>query len=71
LQQITTLQSDVFAWNTFFIKWRLNRILYDKDFKIIWGKMKLFLNLHASSNNYDMEEEDEEKCELYIIDDEC
>lgn len=33
--------------------------------------MKLFLNLHASSNNYDMEEEDEEKCELYIIDDEC
>ncbi len=70
IEQITTLETDVFAWHNFFTKWRLNRILYTDNFENIWTKIKSDLNIMCDEYNdcedddLKMEElDDNDKCE--------
>ena len=51
INQLITLKSDPLEWNNFLTKWKLNRILFNDDFIIIWSKIKEELNIQNPTTN--------------------
>ena len=51
IEQIMTLKSDPMEWNRFLSKWKINRILYEDKFQLIWHKIKAELNIDTSIIN--------------------
>ena len=51
IEQLTVLKTDKIEWDTFLSKWKLNRILYNDNFQIIWDKIKNELNYECTTNN--------------------
>jgi len=47
IDQICLLKSDMIEWTNFVTKWKLNRILHNDNFNIIWNKLKEELNIQS------------------------
>ena len=47
INQVCTLKSDMSEWTSFLSKWKLNRIIYNDNFQIIWNKTKNELNIQS------------------------
>ena len=45
VDQLSIMRSDMTEWTNFLTKWKLNRMLYDDNFQIIWTKVKDELNI--------------------------
>ena len=56
IDQLTMMQTDRAEWSTFLAKWKLNRILYKDEFKIIWAKVKAELNIEEDAAENSKEE---------------
>ena len=61
VEQIIILKRDADDWNSFLIKWKMNRMFYNDNFHIIWTKVKNDLSiLEPISPENDKEEKNDE-----------
>ena len=51
INQLAILRTDMVEWQTFLIKWKLNRIFLGDDFQLVWNKIKAELNIQVDVIN--------------------
>ncbi len=64
MTQILQLQTEPQLWNTFFTKWRLNRMLLGDNFQVIWRKVKMELNIYIDEEDIENEDDDMKQEEI-------
>ena len=68
IEKLVTLKSDHMEWNSFLTRWKLNRMLHGDDVILVWGKVKLELNIkyptaEITDNSDNINESDDMKQE--------
>ena len=59
IDQLCLLKSDMSDWSNFLTKWKLYRVFYQDNFRIVWNKIKQELNIQDHEHYIPLTQMDE------------